>query len=83
MFAYLKSHANSEMVFDPSQVEFDKDLFPKKDWGYSIYAQAASDSQEEIPPDMPKPRGKGTDMRVYVDSDNAGDTVTHSLGLVL
>ena len=76
MFTYLKSHANSEMVFDPIQVEFDKALFLKKDWGYSIYSQAASDSLEELPPDMPKPRGKGMDMRVYVDSDHAGDTVT-------
>ena len=59
MFAYLKSHENSEMVFDPSRVDFDKALFPKKDWGYYIYAEAASDSQEELPPDMPKPRGKG------------------------
>ena len=63
-------------MFDLSQVDFDKALFPKKDWGYSIYAQAASDSQEELPPDMPKPCGKGMDMRVYVDSDHAGDTVT-------
>ena len=76
MFAYLKSHANSEIVFDPSRVELNKDLFPKKYLGYSIYAQAASDSQEELPPDTPKPRGKGTDMRVYVDCDHAGDTVT-------
>ena len=76
MFAYLKSHANSEMVFDPSRVEFYKALFQKKDWGYSIYAQAASDSQEELPPDMPKPHSKGMDMIVYVDSDHAGDTVT-------
>ena len=76
MFAYLKSHTNSEMVFDPSRVEFDKTLFPKKDWGYSIYAQASSDLQDELPPSMPKPRGRGMDMRVYVDSDHAGDTVT-------
>ena len=34
MFAYLKIHTNSEMVFDPSRVEFDNNLFPKKDWGY-------------------------------------------------
>ena len=76
MFAYLRIHTNSEMVFDPSQVEFDKTLFPKKEWGYSIYSQAANDLQEEIPPSMPKPRGRGKDMRVYVDSDHAGDTVT-------
>ena len=76
MFAYLKSHTNSEMVFDPSRVDFDKTLLPKKDWGYSIYAHAASDSQEELWPNMPKPCGRGMDMRVYVDSDHAGDTVT-------
>ena len=76
IFAYRKSHANSEMEFDPSRVEFDKALFPKKDWGCSIYAQAASESQEELPPDMNKPRGKGMGMGVYVDSDHVGDTVT-------
>ena len=64
------------MVFEPSQAEFDKALFPKKYWGYYIYTQAASDSQEELPPDMPKPRGKGMEIIVYVDSDHAGDTVT-------
>ena len=34
---------------------------------------------------MPKPRGKGMDMRVYVDSDHAGDTVTRRsrTGLVI
>ena len=53
MFAYLKSHTNSKMVFDPSRVEFDKTLFPKKDWGYSIYSQAASDLQEELTPICP------------------------------
>ena len=76
MFAYLTSRANSEMVFDPSQVEFDKALFPKKYWGYSIYAQAASASEEELPSDMPKPRAKDMDIRLYVNSDHAGDTVT-------
>ena len=76
MLACLKSHTNSEMMFDPSRVDFDNTLFPKKDWGYSIYAQAASESQEELPPNMPKPRGRGMDMRVYVNSDHAGDTVT-------
>ena len=65
-------------MFNPSRVEFDKALFPEKDSGYSIYAQAASDSQEELPPDMPKPRGTCMDMIVYVDSDHAGDTVTRT-----
>ena len=64
------------MVFDPSRVDFDKTLFSKKDWSYSIYAQATSYLQEELPPNMPKPCGRGMDMRVYVDSDHAGDIVT-------
>ena len=37
MFAYLKEHTNSEMVFDPSEVEFDRADFPRQDWSYSIY----------------------------------------------
>jgi hypothetical protein len=32
--------------------------------------------KEVVPPNMPDPKGKGFTMRVYVDSDHAGDTVT-------
>ena len=34
MFAFLKCRANSEMVFDPSDVDFDRDLFIRKDWDH-------------------------------------------------
>ena len=76
MFAYLNSHANSEMVYDPSGVEFDRAQFVRKYWGYSIYTQDDSKLVEELPPNMPESRGLGMTMRVYVDSDHAGDTVT-------
>ena len=76
MFAYLKSNANSEMLYDPSSVEFDWAQFIRKDWGYSIYTQDNSELVEELPPNMPEPRGLGMTMRVYVDSNYAGDTVT-------
>ena len=33
MFAYLKYHANSEMVYEPSGVEFDRAQFLRKYWG--------------------------------------------------
>ena len=36
MFAFLKFHANYEMAFDPSSVDFDRALFPMKDWDYLI-----------------------------------------------
>ena len=31
IFAYLKSHANSEMVYDPSGIEFDRSELPRED----------------------------------------------------
>ena len=46
MFAYLKSHANSEMVYDPSGVDFDRAQFLRKDWGCSIYTQDNSELVE-------------------------------------
>jgi len=82
MFAYLKTHHNSEMVFDPSEPDLDMTSFPREDWSLSIYGDVA----EELPPqkpweeggpsDMPEPRGKGFRMVVYVDCDLGGDLVT-------
>ena len=37
IFAYLKKKHNSEMVYAPTEVEFDSDAFPKEDWRYLIY----------------------------------------------
>jgi hypothetical protein len=31
------------------------------------------DVKEPVPPNMPKPRGKEIEIRLYVDSDHAGD----------
>ena len=46
VFAYLKTHHNSEMVFDPSEPEVDMAMFPREDWSLSIYGDAI----EELPP---------------------------------
>ena len=75
MFAFLKCRANYEMVFDPSDVDFDRDLFIRKDWDHQIYTQDDTKPVEELQPNMPKPCGKGMTMRVFVDSNYAGDTV--------
>ena len=82
MFAYLKVHHNSEMVFDPSEPDIDMDDFPREDWSLSIYG----DAEEELPPqkpweesgpaDMPEPGGKSFRLVVYVDCDLGGDLVT-------
>ena len=74
IFAYLKKHHHAEMVFDPTPVEFDLTTFESQDWSYSQYG--CEELKEELPPNMPTPRGQSMRMRVYVDSDLAGCQVT-------
>ena len=38
IFAYLKKHMNTEMVFDPSEPDIDMNVFQRQDWSYSIYS---------------------------------------------
>lgn len=70
---YLKLHHNSEMVFDPSEPEVDRSLFERQDWSSTAYG---NDLKEELPGNMPQPRGQGFTMTAYVDSDHAGNTLT-------
>ena len=72
IFAYLKNKHNTEMVFDPSEPDIDYKLFEKQDWRDTVYGE----SKEQLPPNMPQPRGQGFKLVTYVDSDHAGDSVT-------
>ena len=82
VFSYLKSHCNSEMVFDPSKPDIDPEDFLRQDWSLSIYGDKlevvprAVPFEESGPGDMPEPRGRGFRMRVFVDCDLGGDLVT-------
>ena len=76
IFAYLKKHMNTEMVFDPSEPEIDPNSFVRQDWGYSIYSSPGEESKETLPEGMPTPRGQGFKIRVYVDADHAGELLT-------
>ena len=73
IFAYLKKYHNAEMVFDPSDPGVEYALFPKQDWSNTEFDQ---DEKEEIPQDMPEPRGRGFVIRAYVDADHRGDCLT-------
>lgn len=73
IFGYLKTHHNSEMVFDPSYPDIDENQFQPQDWSATPYG---SEGKEELPPNMPEPRGQGFVVSAYVDSDHAGDSVT-------
>ena len=62
------------MVYNPTEVELDQTYFPRENWSYLIYGD--EDLKEVLPPNNPHPLGKYITMRVYVDSEYAGDKVT-------
>jgi hypothetical protein len=71
MFAHVKVKHNSRMVFDPTYPSIDMSDFKQCDWK-NFYGNV----KEAIPPDAPEPRGKDVDLRLYCDSDHAGEKLT-------
>ena len=67
MFAYLKHHPRSTMVFDDTIPTFRGERFVRCDRS-EFYPEAA----EAIPENMPMPRGKEVVMSCFVDADHAG-----------
>ena len=70
IYAYLKIKHNSTMVFDPTYPEVNMGDFKQCDW-----EELYPDAKELIPLNAPDPRGNDVDLRMYVDSDHAGDRV--------
>ena len=71
IYSYLNCKHNSRKVFDPTYPEIDMSNFKECDWK-SFYG----DCKEAIPSNAPLPRGKEIDLRLFVDSDHAGDLRT-------
>jgi hypothetical protein len=67
IFAYLKTHLRSTMVFDDTVPNYRSKRFVKCDWS-EFYPDAA----EAIPTNKPQPRGKKVCMSCFVDADHAG-----------
>ena len=74
IFAYLKKYHSTEIVYDPSDPCVEESQFEVKDWTSSEFGHIQG--QEEVPENMPEPRGKGFVMRAKVDANHASDTVT-------
>ena len=72
VFAYLKKHMSTELVFDPSKPEIDMNSFQRQDWIYSIYSSLGEDLKEALPHNMPNPLGHGFKIFCFVDYDHAG-----------
>jgi hypothetical protein len=71
IFAYLRNHENSTMVFDDAEPNSDERRFKDVNWS-DFYG----DVQEAIPPNAPQPRGKSLKMTCFVDADHAGNLAT-------
>jgi hypothetical protein len=71
LFAYLSLYHNARVVFEPTYPDVDMRAFIKNDWK-PMYG----DAKEAIPPNAPVTRGKAIDLRLFVDSDHAGEHFT-------
>ena len=67
IFAYLKHHPRSTMVFDDTIPTFRGERFVHCDW-----TEFYPDAMEAIPGNMPNPRGKHVVTTCFVDADHAG-----------
>jgi uncharacterized protein len=71
IFAYLKAHARSKIVFNDNMVDWDATKFSKVDW-----TDFYPDAKEPLPPNAPEPRGKMVQVNCFVDADHAGNKIT-------
>jgi hypothetical protein len=76
IFTYLKKHENSaRIVFDPKTPCFDERVFnPNADW-QDFYGDVC----EELPPNMPEPKGKVVDLSCFVDTNHAENVIIRRL----
>jgi hypothetical protein len=68
---HLEIHHNTRVVLDPTYPAVDMGTFIKTGWK-SMYG----DANETIPSDAHIHRGKEVDLRLFVDSDHAGEPFT-------
>ena len=71
IFGYLKQFPKRKLYFDPQRPNICEDRFQKFDWE-DFY----QDSHEQIPLNMPSPRGKPMSSYCFVDASHAGDKST-------
>jgi hypothetical protein len=70
IFAYLKKHSLSKIVFDDTYITW-KNKFTEVDWT-DFYPNAS----EPIPLNAPEARGQPVQINCFVDADHAGNSVT-------
>jgi hypothetical protein len=71
IFGYLKQYPDAKIIIDPKPMEFPTGTFMEHNW-----MEFYPDAEEELPPDMPEPKGNPVTTTCYVDADHAHDMVT-------
>jgi hypothetical protein len=73
MFTYLKKYPDmGRLAYDSKCQDIDKHIFnPNVDWK-EFYDQ----TEEELPPNMPEPRGHPVTMTAFVDANHTGNVIT-------
>ena len=66
IFAYLKQHKKSKLVFDCEYRDFPKEKFQDFDW-----TEMYPDAQEELPEGIPEPLGRFVQIAVFADAAHA------------
>jgi Reverse transcriptase (RNA-dependent DNA polymerase) len=72
VFAYLKAHENSSIVFDDAIPDIDERRFRASVNWQDLYG----DVTEQLPPNMPPPLGNPVKISAFVDADHAGNLIT-------
>ena len=71
IFAFLKRHNKTSLVFDDTNPQFDESRFNDGEWG-----EYYGDVHEPVPPNAPELRGKAVSMTCFVDASHAGCQAT-------
>jgi hypothetical protein len=72
VFAYLNNKHNARLIYDPTYPRIDPNLFKSDENWTTFYG----DVKEAIPRIAPTPRGRSVILRMFVDSDHAGNMIT-------
>ena len=79
IFAYLKAHDRSWMVFDPNKFDIEwspmgNEVPPRE--RAEVMSRIYPDAKDVNPPGMPEPLGVSIQLTMFVDADHAGNQVT-------
>ena len=66
----------SESSHDRSRIVMDDAYYPHVELEKPDWSQFYPDARDEIPPDMPEPRGKPVQITMFVDASHAANVIT-------